>query len=305
MSYVKIGVAGPVGSGKTALIEALSRKMAKDYSIGVITNDIYTKEDAQFLAKNSVLPVERIIGVETGGCPHTAIREDASMNLEAVDEMMERFPDIELLFIESGGDNLSATFSPELVDATIFVIDVAEGDKIPRKGGPGITRSDLLVINKIDLAPYVGRTERELPERQAKEILENGSYGVLALAGDGGYPYAVPLNYVYDGERIYFHCAAEGHKIDAIARDNKCSFCVVENGGVIEDRFTTKYRSVIAFGKIYEETDGERRENAFRLMMRSLTPSVTNEKREEMSHCQKARILAMDIEYLSSKGANQ
>lgn len=141
MSYVKIGVAGPVGSGKTALIEALSRKMANDYSIGVITNDIYTKEDAQFLAKNSVLPVERIIGVETGGCPHTAIREDASMNLEAVDEMMERFPDIELLFIESGGDNLSATFSPELVDATIFVIDVAEGDKIPRKGGPGITRS--------------------------------------------------------------------------------------------------------------------------------------------------------------------
>ena len=138
MSYVKIGVAGPVGSGKTALIEALSRKMANDYSIGVITNDIYTKEDAQFLAKNSVLPVERIIGVETGGCPHTAIREDASMNLEAVDEMMERFPDIELLFIESGGDNLSATFSPELVDATIFVIDVAEGDKIPRKGGPGI-----------------------------------------------------------------------------------------------------------------------------------------------------------------------
>ena len=130
MSYVKIGVAGPVGSGKTALIEALSRKMAKDYSIGVITNDIYTKEDAQFLAKNSVLPVERIIGVETGGCPHTAIREDASMNLEAVDEMMERFPDIELLFIESGGDNLSATFSPELVDATIFVIDVAEGDQI-------------------------------------------------------------------------------------------------------------------------------------------------------------------------------
>lgn len=119
MSYVKIGVAGPVGSGKTALIEALSRKMANDYSIGVITNDIYTKEDAQFLAKNSVLPVERIIGVETGGCPHTAIREDASMNLEAVDEMMERFPDIELLFIESGGDNLSATFSPELVDATI------------------------------------------------------------------------------------------------------------------------------------------------------------------------------------------
>lgn len=156
MSYVKIGVAGPVGSGKTALIEALTRKLAGDYSIGVITNDIYTKEDAEFLCKNSVLPKERIIGVETGGCPHTAIREDASMNLEAVDELMERFPDIELMFIESGGDNLSATFSPELVEATIFVIDVAEGDKIPRKGGPGITRSDLLVINKIDLAPYVG-----------------------------------------------------------------------------------------------------------------------------------------------------
>ena len=156
MSYVKIGVAGPVGSGKTALIECLTRKMASEYSIGVITNDIYTKEDAEFLCKNSVLPRERIIGVETGGCPHTAIREDASMNLEAVDEMMEKFPDIQLLFIESGGDNLSATFSPELVDATIFVIDVAEGDKIPRKGGPGITKSDLLVINKIDLAPYVG-----------------------------------------------------------------------------------------------------------------------------------------------------
>lgn len=156
MSYVKIGVAGPVGSGKTALIECLTRQMASEYSIGVITNDIYTKEDAEFLSKNSVLPRERITGVETGGCPHTAIREDASMNLEAVEEMMEKFPDIQILFIESGGDNLSATFSPELVDATIFVIDVAEGDKIPRKGGPGITKSDLLVINKIDLAPYVG-----------------------------------------------------------------------------------------------------------------------------------------------------
>lgn len=171
MSYVKIGVAGPVGSGKTALIEALSRRMAEEYSIGVITNDIYTKEDAEFLAKNSVLPIERIIGVETGGCPHTAIREDASMNLEAVDDMMERFPDIELLFIESGGDNLSATFSPELVDATIFVIDVAEGDKIPRKGGPGITRSDLLVINKIDLAPYVGAS-LEVMERDSKKCEE-------------------------------------------------------------------------------------------------------------------------------------
>lgn len=172
MSYVRIGVAGPVGSGKTALIEALTHRMAKDYSIAVITNDIYTKEDAEFLSKNSVLPRERIIGVETGGCPHTAIREDASMNLEAVDEMIGKFPDVEILFIESGGDNLSATFSPELVDATIFVIDVSEGDKIPRKGGPGITRSDLLVINKIDLAPYVGAS-LEVMERDSKKMRGN------------------------------------------------------------------------------------------------------------------------------------
>ena len=169
MSYVKIGVAGPVGSGKTALIECLTRLLSKDYSIAVITNDIYTKEDAEFLAKNSVLPLERIIGVETGGCPHTAIREDASMNLEAVDEMVEKFPDLDIIFIESGGDNLSATFSPELSDATIFVIDVSEGDKIPRKGGPGITRSDLLVINKIDLAPYVGAS-LEVMERDSKKM---------------------------------------------------------------------------------------------------------------------------------------
>ncbi|MCZ6897851.1 MAG: urease accessory protein UreG, partial [Betaproteobacteria bacterium] len=151
-TYVKIGVAGPVGSGKTALIERLTRKLLNDYSIGVITNDIYTKEDAEFLTKNSIMPKDRIIGVETGGCPHTAIREDASMNLEAVDEMAGRHPDIEIMMIESGGDNLSATFSPDLADVTIFVIDVAQGEKIPRKGGPGITRSDLLVINKIDLA---------------------------------------------------------------------------------------------------------------------------------------------------------
>ena len=169
MSYVRIGVAGPVGSGKTALIEALTRRMAQDYRIGVITNDIYTKEDAEFLCKNSVLPQERIIGVETGGCPHTAIREDASMNLEAAEEMLRRFPDLEILFIESGGDNLSATFSPELADATIFVIDVSEGDKIPRKGGPGITRSDLLVINKIDLAPYVG-ADLVVMERDSKKM---------------------------------------------------------------------------------------------------------------------------------------
>lgn len=156
MSLVRIGVGGPVGSGKTALIERMTRILAPDYSIGVITNDIYTREDAEFLVKNSVLAPERIVGVETGGCPHTAIREDASMNLEAVDELLRSFPDLQILFIESGGDNLSATFSPDLADAAIYVIDVSGGDKIPRKGGPGITRSDLLVINKIDLAPYVG-----------------------------------------------------------------------------------------------------------------------------------------------------
>jgi urease accessory protein len=156
MSYVKIGVGGPVGSGKTALIERLTRIMSKEYSICVVTNDIYTKEDAEFLIKNSALPPERIVGVETGGCPHTAIREDCSMNLEAVEEMAQKFPDVQIIFIESGGDNLSATFSPDLADASIYVIDVAQGEKIPRKGGPGVTRSDLLVINKTDLAPMVG-----------------------------------------------------------------------------------------------------------------------------------------------------
>lgn len=156
MSYVKIGIGGPVGSGKTALIERLTRIMSKEYSICVITNDIYTKEDAEFLIKNSALPPERIMGVETGGCPHTAIREDCSMNLEAVEEMAKRFKDVQIMFIESGGDNLSATFSPDLADASIYVIDVAQGEKIPRKGGPGVTRSDLLIINKTDLAPMVG-----------------------------------------------------------------------------------------------------------------------------------------------------
>lgn len=185
MSYVKIGVAGPVGSGKTALIEILTRKMAKDYSIGVITNDIYTKEDAEFLCRNSIMPRDRIIGIETGGCPHTAIREDASMNLEAVDEMAERFPEIEIIFIESGGDNLSATFSPELADATIFVIDVAEGDKIPRKGGPGITRSDLLVINKIDLAPMVGAS-LSVMERDSKRMRGDKPFLFTNIRGDEG-----------------------------------------------------------------------------------------------------------------------
>lgn len=169
MKFTKIGIAGPVGSGKTALVEALTRRLVNRFSIGVITNDIYTKEDAEFLTAHSVMPKERIIGVETGGCPHTAIREDASMNLEAIDELRKRFPDIELMFIESGGDNLSATFSPELVDCTIFVIDVAEGDKIPRKGGPGIMRSDLLVINKIDLAQMVGAS-LEVMARDSKKM---------------------------------------------------------------------------------------------------------------------------------------
>ncbi len=172
-NYIKIGVAGPVGSGKTALIERLSRAMSKEYSLAVITNDIYTKEDAEFLTQNSLLPAERIIGVETGGCPHTAIREDASMNLEAVEEMATRIPDVQIIFIESGGDNLSATFSPDLADVTIFVIDVAEGDKIPRKGGPGITRSDLLVINKIDLAPYVN-ADLAIMEKDARKM-RNGN----------------------------------------------------------------------------------------------------------------------------------
>jgi len=151
-----IGIGGPVGSGKTALVEQLCRSLRDRYSLAVVTNDIFTKEDAEFLTRRGVLPQDRILGVETGGCPHTAIREDASHNQEALDELLRRHPDVNLMFVESGGDNLAATFSPELVDYTIYVIDVAEGDKIPRKGGPGITRSDLLIINKVDLAPYVG-----------------------------------------------------------------------------------------------------------------------------------------------------
>ena len=166
---LKIGIGGPVGSGKTALVETLARRLREQIEMAVITNDIYTQEDAQFLVRRGALPPERVVGVETGGCPHTAIREDASVNLEAVHELMARFPGLELLLVESGGDNLAATFSPELVDATIYVIDVAEGDKIPRKGGPGIMRSDLLVINKIDLAPYVG-ADLGVMERDARRM---------------------------------------------------------------------------------------------------------------------------------------
>lgn len=166
---LRIGVGGPVGSGKTALLDVLCKAMREQYDIAVVTNDIYTQEDAKFLTNSEALPAERIVGVETGGCPHTAIREDASMNLAAVEDLQVKFPNLDAVFIESGGDNLSATFSPELADLTIYVIDVAEGEKIPRKGGPGITRSDLLVINKIDLAPYVGAS-LEVMEADSKRM---------------------------------------------------------------------------------------------------------------------------------------
>jgi len=172
-SPLRVGVGGPVGSGKTALLDILCKRMREQYNLAVVTNDIYTREDAEFLIRSKALEAARIRGVETGGCPHTAIREDASMNLAAVEDLQQEFPDLDLVFIESGGDNLSATLSPELADLTIYVIDVSEGEKIPRKGGPGITRSDLLVINKIDLAPYVGAslevmasdTDRMRPEK--------------------------------------------------------------------------------------------------------------------------------------------
>ena len=168
-SLLRVGIGGPVGSGKTALTLALCKALRDHYDIAAVTNDIYTEEDAQFLVRNEALPPERILGVETGGCPHTAIREDASINLEAVERLHRRFPGLELIFIESGGDNLAATFSPELSDLTLYVIDVAAGDKIPRKGGPGITKSDLLVINKIDLAPMVGAS-LEVMDRDARRM---------------------------------------------------------------------------------------------------------------------------------------
>lgn len=166
---LRIGIGGPVGSGKTALLDVLCKAMRESYQIAIVTNDIYTQEDAMFLTESKALDADRIIGVETGGCPHTAIREDASMNLTAIEDLSEKFKDLDIVFVESGGDNLSATFSPELADITIYVIDVAEGEKIPRKGGPGITRSDLLVINKIDLAPYVGAS-LEVMEKDSKRM---------------------------------------------------------------------------------------------------------------------------------------
>ncbi len=169
MTTLRVGVAGPVGSGKTALVDALCKSLRETYQIAVVTNDIYTQEDAQFLVGSQALTADRIMGVETGGCPHTAIREDASINLAAIETLEARFANLELLFVESGGDNLAATFSPELVDITLYVIDVAAGDKIPRKGGPGITKSDLLVINKIDLAPFVN-ADLNVMERDAQKM---------------------------------------------------------------------------------------------------------------------------------------
>ena len=169
LSVPVLGIGGPVGSGKTALVESLCRILQPRYQLAVVTNDIFTKEDAEFLTRRGVLEAERIMGVETGGCPHTAIREDASHNLEAIRDLLNRFPDLDLIFVESGGDNLAATFSPELVDRTIYVIDVAAGDKIPRKGGPGITRSDLLVINKVDLAPQV-RADLSIMDRDTRRM---------------------------------------------------------------------------------------------------------------------------------------
>jgi urease accessory protein len=182
---VRIGIGGPVGSGKTALVDRLCKAMRDRYQIGVVTNDIFTREDMEFLVRNQALPSERIMGVETGGCPHTAIREDASVNFEAIGEMTQRFRALDIIFLESGGDNLAASFSPELVDAAIYVIDVAGGDKIPRKGGPGITRSDLLVINKIDLAPYVG-ADLEVMDRDSLKMRGHKPYVFTNLkSGEG------------------------------------------------------------------------------------------------------------------------
>ena len=184
-SPLRVGVGGPVGSGKTTLVEVLCKRMRDEYRLAVVTNDIYTKEDERLLVAAQALAPERIMGVETGGCPHTAIREDASINLDAVDRMCKRFPDLDLIFIESGGDNLAATFSPELSDLTLYVIDVAGGEKIPRKGGPGITKSDLLVINKIDLAPHVG-ADLSIMERDTRRMRGERPYVMTNLKSGAG-----------------------------------------------------------------------------------------------------------------------
>lgn len=187
MEPIKIGVGGPVGAGKTMLVEKLTRHLQDEIKMAVITNDIYTKEDAKFLMQNGVLPEDRIIGVETGGCPHTAIREDASMNFAAIDELVERHPDVELIFVESGGDNLAATFSPELVDFSIYIIDVAQGEKIPRKGGQGMIKSDLFIINKTDLAPHVGASLEVMAE-DTKMFRGNKPFVFTNLKKDEGLP---------------------------------------------------------------------------------------------------------------------
>ncbi|MGL4654557.1 MAG: urease accessory protein UreG [Sarcina sp.] len=185
MKPVVIGVGGPVGAGKTLLIERVTRIMERDYKCAVITNDIYTKEDAKFMVKNSVLPEERIIGVETGGCPHTAIREDASMNFSAIEELKSKFDDLDIIFVESGGDNLAATFSPDLVDFSMYIIDVAQGEKIPRKAGQGMIKSDLFVINKIDLAPYVG-ADLEVMKKDTMVFRNEDSFIFTNLKTDEG-----------------------------------------------------------------------------------------------------------------------
>jgi len=190
MNAFRVGVAGPVGSGKTALVDALCKALRDRYKIAVVTNDIYTQEDAQFLVRSQALESDRILAVETGGCPHTAIREDASMNLAAIAQLEQQFSDLDLVFVESGGDNLASTFSPELVDLTLYVIDVAAGDKIPRKGGPGITKSDLLVINKIDLAPYVG-ADLSVMERDAQKMRGDKPFVFTNLKIQAGLPEVV------------------------------------------------------------------------------------------------------------------
>ncbi|MGL5649197.1 MAG: urease accessory protein UreG [Clostridium sp.] len=201
MRPVVIGVGGPVGSGKTLLIERVTRQMNEDYKCAVITNDIYTKEDAKFMVKNSILPEDRVIGVETGGCPHTAIREDASMNFAAVDELKSRFNDLDIIFLESGGDNLAATFSPDLVDFSIYIIDVAQGEKIPRKAGQGMIKSDLFIINKIDLAPYVG-ADLEIMRKDTLNFRKENTFIFTNLKTDEG------INLVIDW--IKQKCLLEG-----------------------------------------------------------------------------------------------